>query len=91
MIPSAAAAKTPKSLPSKRAKLSDLRVGESARILRVNLLDQGCRRRFAEMGVYEGSTVSVTASGDMMILAVGGGRMAVSAHCASEVTVLRVA
>jgi Fe2+ transport system protein FeoA len=84
-------------LPAKPAtrrlvKLSDLDVGATARVVHVGLLDQGCRRRFAEIGIHEGAKISIAAGGagaDTLILAIGGSRMGVSAHCAGQVMVLR--
>lgn len=74
----------------KLVKLSELQAGETARVVRVGLLDQGCRRRFAEMGIYEGTTLTVTGAGDTLMVAIGNGRMGLSAQCAAMVTVLRI-
>lgn len=83
-------AKSAKVGSKKLVKLSELDVGAKGRVVRVDLSDLGCRRRFAEMGISEGMMVSVVTSGDTMILGIGGGRMGVSAQCASQVTVLRM-
>ncbi|MEI8197284.1 MAG: FeoA family protein [Phycisphaerae bacterium] len=81
---------TGRSSGKKLLRLSDLEAGAQCRIIRVKLLDQGCRRRFAELGIYEGTTLSVAAAGDTMILALGNVRMGISAHCAHEVQVMRI-
>ena len=73
-------------------KLSDLDIGATARVVHVGLVDQGCRRRFAEIGIHEGASVSIASGGsgaDTLIVAIGGSRMGVSAHCAGQVMVLR--
>lgn len=74
----------------KMVTLADLQAGETGRVVRVDLKDAGCRRRFAELGLGEGMKVSVTAGGETMIVALGGGRMAVGERCAREIWVLRV-
>lgn len=79
-----------KSTGKKLLRLSELEAGAQCRIVRVKLLDQGCRRRFAELGIYEGTTLSVAAAGDTMMLALGSVRMGISVHCAREVQVMRL-
>ena len=75
---------------AKLIKLTDLAVGESGRIVDVDMPETGCRRRLAEIGVFEGAVVTVAAAGDNLILALGTARVGVSQHCAAQVTVLRV-
>ena len=73
--------------------LTDLRPGESARVTRVALTDAGCRKRFAELGLAEGMKVTVTATGDTLLLILGSGggtRMGMAARCADEVFVSRL-
>ncbi len=73
--------------------LTDLRPGESARVTRVALTDTGCRKRFAELGLTEGMKVTVTATGDTLLLILGSGRgtrMGIAARCADEVFVSRI-
>ena len=73
--------------------LTDLQPGESARVTRVALTDTGCRKRFAELGLAEGMKVTVTATGDTLLLILGSGRgtrMGMAARCADEVFVSRI-
>jgi Fe2+ transport system protein FeoA len=75
----------------KGLRLSDLRAGETGRVLRVITADSGCRKRFAELGLAEGMKVTVRATGDVLMLAIGGGsRMALAARSADEIFVSRV-
>jgi Fe2+ transport system protein FeoA len=75
----------------KSLRLSDLRTGETARILRVQMEDGGCRKRFAELGLAEGMKVTVTGTGDTLMLALGGSRMGLAARCAEQILVARIA
>ena len=79
-------------LPSirKGLRLSDLHAGETARILRLAFPDSGCRKRFAELGLAEGMKVTVTATGDALLLMIGGSRMGLAARCADEIFVSRI-
>ena len=70
--------------------LSDLQDGQSARIVRVDMPDLGCRKRFAELGLAAGMMVTVNGTGDTLMLALGGGRMGLARRCAQCITVLRV-
>ena len=83
--PSAPAARTRKTIP-----LSDLAPGETGRILRVAIPDQGCRKRFAELGLAVGMKVSVASTGETLMLIIGTARMGLAARCADEITVIRV-
>ena len=77
----------------KGVHLTDLQPGESARVTRLAITDQGCRKRFAELGLAEGMKVTVTATGDTLLLILGSGRgtrMGVAARCAAEVFVSRI-
>jgi Fe2+ transport system protein FeoA len=78
--------------PRKGLRLTDLRDGETARVVRLSLPDSGCRKRFAELGLAEGMKVTVAsgAGADTMMLIVGGSRMGISGHCAAEIHVIRV-
>lgn len=78
----------------KSLRLTDLHAGETARVLRVNLTDTACRKRFAELGLAEGMKVTVASTGDTLMLILGGGsgsRMGVAARCADDILVSRVA
>jgi Fe2+ transport system protein FeoA len=79
----------------KGLRLSDLRAGETGRVLRVATADPGCRKRFAELGLAEGMKVTVRATGDVLMIALGGGagssRMGLAARCADEIFVSRIA
>lgn len=75
----------------KGLKLSDLRAGETGRVVRLAFPDAGCRKRFAELGLAEGMKVTVTATGDTLMLLIGGSRMGLAARCADEIFVARVA
>jgi Fe2+ transport system protein FeoA len=93
-VPAAAPPTAPRQ-PSNRKglHLTDLQPGESARVTRVALTDTGCRKRFAELGLAEGMKVTVTATGDTLLLILGSGRgtrMGVAARCAEEVFVSRI-
>ena len=74
----------------KSLRLSDLKEGETGRILRVSIPDTGCRKRFAELGLATGMKVTVTGTGDTLMLVIGGSRMGLAARCAEEITVVRV-
>jgi Fe2+ transport system protein FeoA len=77
----------------KGLKLTDLAVGETVRILRVSIEDTGCRKRFAELGLAEGMKVTVTSTGDTLMLVIGGvngTRMGLAARCAQEILVARL-
>jgi Fe2+ transport system protein FeoA len=84
------AAVAPPTTARKSLRLSDLRSGETARILRVQMEDGGCRKRFAELGLAEGMKVTVTGTGDTLMLALGGSRMGLAARCAEQILVVRV-
>jgi Fe2+ transport system protein FeoA len=73
----------------KGLKLSDLRDGETGRVVRLAFPDAGCRKRFAELGLAEGMKVTVTATGDTLMLLLGGSRMGLAARCAEEIFVVR--
>jgi Fe2+ transport system protein FeoA len=76
----------------KGLRLTDLRAGETVRISRLTLADTSCRKRFAEMGMAEGMKVTVIATGETLMLAMGTGgssRMAVAARCAETIYVVR--
>lgn len=75
----------------KGLKLSDLRAGETGRVVRLAFPDPGCRKRFAELGLAEGMKVTVTATGDTLMLLLGGSRMGLAARCAEEIFVVRTA
>jgi Fe2+ transport system protein FeoA len=70
--------------------LTDLKRGETGRILRVAIEESGCRKRFAEMGLAEGMKITVAATGETMMLIVGGSRMGVAARCAEAILVSRI-
>jgi len=76
----------------KGLRLTDLRDGETGRVVRLSLPDSGCRKRFAELGLAEGMKVTVASGGgaDTMMLIVGGSRMGISGRCAAEIHVIRV-
>ena len=74
----------------KSLRLSDLREGETGRVLRVSIPETGCRKRFAELGLAPGMKVTVAGTGDTLMLIIGGSRMALAARCAEEITVVRV-
>lgn len=74
----------------KGLRLTDLRSGEMARILRVAMNDHGCRKRFAELGLAEGMKVTVASTGDTLMLIVGGSRMGIAARCAEAIHVSRL-
>ena len=85
-------AKVPHAAPKSRKslRLSDLREGETARIVRVSIAEQGCRKRFAELGLAAGMKVTVVGTGATLMLIIGGSRMGVAARCADEISVVRV-
>jgi Fe2+ transport system protein FeoA len=87
----AGASGTPKKARRGIIRLSDLLAGETGRVVRVDLVDAGCRRRFAELGLAEGMKVTVTGTGDTLMVALGNGRMGVGARCAEQVWVVKVA
>ncbi|MGN6366962.1 MAG: FeoA family protein [Phycisphaerae bacterium] len=74
----------------KSLRLSDLKEGETGRILRVSIAEAGCRKRFAELGLAPGMKVTVTGTGDTLMLVLGGSRMGLASRCAEEITVVRV-
>ena len=74
----------------KGLRLSDLRDGETGRVLRLAFPDAGCRKRFAELGLAEGMKVTVATAGETMMLIIGGSRMGIAARCADEIVVSRV-
>ena len=75
----------------KGLRLTDLRAGETARVLRVNIAEVGCRKRFAELGLAEGMKVTVASTGDTLMLILGASRMGIAARCADAIHVTRVA
>ncbi len=75
----------------KVVSLATLEAGETGRVVRVNLPDLGCRRRFAELGLAEGMKVTVVGTGDVMMLNLAGAKMGLAERCAREVYVVRVA
>ncbi|HEY4330684.1 MAG TPA: FeoA family protein [Phycisphaerae bacterium] len=82
-------------LPARQAarkglRLTDLQGGETVRILRVNMAESGCRKRFAELGLAEGMKVTVASTGETMMLIIGGSRMGLSSRCACEIYVSRI-
>ncbi len=79
------------SAPAKVVKLSQLRPGETARIVRVGVSDQGCRKRFAELGIAEGARVTVSSCGECMMVQLGCTRMGLACRCAEDITVMRLA
>jgi Fe2+ transport system protein FeoA len=81
------AARTP---VRKGLRLNDLHAGETARILRVNITDTACRKRFAELGLAEGMKVTVASAGDTMMLVIGGARMGLAVRSAHDILVSRV-
>jgi Fe2+ transport system protein FeoA len=79
-----------KSAPRKGLRLTDLRAGETARILRVVIDEAGCRKRFAELGLAEGMKVTIAGTGDTLMLIIGGSRMGIASRCAESILVSRV-
>ena len=75
----------------KGLRLSDLRSGETGRVVRLGFPDAGCRKRFAELGLAEGMKVTVATTGDTLMLVVGGSRMGLAMRCAEEIFVARTA
>ncbi len=84
------APKTVRPSVRKGLRLTDLHVGDTARILRLAFPDPGCRKRFAELGLAEGMKVTLTATGDTLLLIVGGSRMGLAARCADEIFVSKI-
>ena len=74
----------------KSLRLSDLKNGETGRVVRMSIPEVGCRKRFAEMGLAPGMKVTVAGTGETLMLIVGGSRMGLAARCAEEITVVRV-
>ena len=74
----------------KSLRLSDLKEGETGRILRVSIPESGCRKRFAEMGLAPGMKVTVTGTGDTLMVVIAGSRMGLASRCAEEISVVRV-
>jgi Fe2+ transport system protein FeoA len=89
-LPPAPVTDSPATTKRKGLRLNELEVGETARILKVQMADGGCRKRFAEMGLAEGMKVTVASTGDAVLLIVGGSRMGVAARCAEEIIVARI-
>jgi Fe2+ transport system protein FeoA len=87
--PSAAAAALRSSV-RKSLRMTDLRAGETARVLRVHITDAACRKRFAELGLAEGMKVTVASTGDTLMVIIGGARMGLAARCADDIVVSRV-
>ena len=85
-------AKTPAAHPGshKTLRLTDLRAGETGRVVRLSLPDVGCRKRFAELGLAEGMKVTVATTGETLMLIIGCARMGVAARCAEAIHVARV-
>lgn len=84
-VPAPAAPAARKSL-----RLSDLREGETGRVVRVMIPESGCRKRFAELGLAPGMKVTVAGTGEALMLIIGGSRMGLAVRCAEEITVVRV-
>jgi Fe2+ transport system protein FeoA len=82
--------KTRPAKSSRICRLSDLQSGDTGRIVRVEMPDVGCRKRFAELGLAAGMAVTVTGGGDTMLLAIGGSRMGLGRHCAQQITVMKI-
>jgi Fe2+ transport system protein FeoA len=74
----------------KGLRLSDLQAGETALVVRLAFPDQGCRKRFAELGLAPGMRVTVAATGDTLMLILGGSRMGLAARCADEILISRI-
>jgi Fe2+ transport system protein FeoA len=74
----------------KSLRLSDLKDGETGRVIRVMIPEAGCRKRFAELGLAPGMKVTVAGTGETLMLMIGGSRMGLAARCAEEITVVRV-
>lgn len=70
-------------------RLTELKAGETGRIVRVHLPDLGCRRRFGELGLAEGMEVTVQGDGETLMLSLCGGKMGLAARCACDVWVMR--
>jgi Fe2+ transport system protein FeoA len=71
-------------------KLSQLKTGETGRIVRVGGSDAGCRKRFAEMGLAEGMKVTMSGAGESVMLLVGNTKLALACRCAEDILVIRV-
>ena len=74
-------------------RITDLQVGETARITHIAIPDTACRKRFAELGLAEGMKVTIASTGDTLMLIMGSGnasRMGVAARCADVIHVVRV-
>ena len=92
-LPTTPAAPAVKPVGRKSLRLSDLREGETGRVVRVLIAEQGCRKRFAELGLAPGMKVTVVGTGDTLMVVVGGGsgsRMGLAARCAEEISVARI-
>ena len=75
----------------KGLRLADLHPGQSARITRVGILDDSCRKRLAELGIAEGSRITVAGnSSGQIILQLGGAKMALGAGCAAQISVSQI-
>jgi Fe2+ transport system protein FeoA len=86
----AAPAPIPVVRPARKGlRLSDLRAGETGRVVRLAFRDAGCRKRFMEMGLAEGMKVTVASAGDTLMLIIGGSRMGLASRCAEEIFVAR--
>ena len=79
-----------KAARSRICALADLQSGETGRIIRVEMPDVGCRKRFAELGLAAGMMVTVTGGGDTLLLAIGGARMGLGRTCARQITVMKI-
>ncbi len=88
--PSNCAAPTVRPSIRKGLRLSDLRPGDTARVLHLAFPDSGCRKRFSELGLAVGMKVTVTSTGDALMLVIGGSRMGLADRCADEIFVSRV-
>jgi|GEM_PF-3791168 len=73
---------------NKAVPLTELAAGQKGRIVRVNLPELGCKRRFGELGLAPGMTVTVISTGESIMLDLAGGKFGLAARCASEITVL---
>jgi len=91
-LPAAPAQTPPVARPVRKGlRLSDLRAGETGRVMRLAFPDAGCRKRFAELGLAEGMKVTVATTGDVLMLVIGGSRMGLALRCAEEIFVARTA
>ncbi|HVT80695.1 MAG TPA: FeoA family protein [Phycisphaerae bacterium] len=91
-IPAPTPPLAPAGKPARRKglRLTDLRAGETVRILRVAIEESGCRKRFAELGLAEGMKVTIASTGDTLMLIIGGSRMGIASRCAEAILVSRI-